>query len=60
MTCHISRALDKLFLLRIVQQTIVEGMRRFGFARDCGRLVAWQCTPAFVIERDGWGEIEIL
>jgi len=59
MTCHVSRALDILFLLQIVHQLIVEGMRGLGCARKCGKLVAWQCTPAFVIERDGWGALEI-
>ena len=30
MTYHVSRALDILFLLQIVHQPIVEGMRGFG------------------------------
>jgi len=33
---------------------------RRGNARFWLRNVAWQCTPAFVIERDGWGALEIL
>jgi len=30
-------------------------MRGFGCARESGKIVAWQCTTAFLIERDGWG-----
>jgi len=60
MTYHVSRALDILFVSQIVHQPIVEAMRGFGCARESGKLVAWQCTPAFVIERDGWRALEIL
>ena len=35
--------------------TSVEGMRDFGCANKFWKLVIWQCTPVFVIERDGWG-----
>jgi len=40
--------------------TIVQGMRGFSCASKFVKLVTWQCTPAFVIERDVWGALEIL
>jgi len=55
MTCHVSRALDVLFLLKIVHQPIVEGMRGFGCASKFEKIVTWPYTPTFVIEREGWG-----
>ena len=59
MTCHVSRALDILFLLQIVNQPIVEGKRGFGCARESAKLVAWHCTPAFVIEKMGVGQMRL-
>jgi len=56
MTCHVSRALDILFLLQIVNQPTVEGKGGFGCARESAKLVAWQCKTAFVIKRDEWGQ----
>jgi len=60
MTCHVGRALDEIFLLQIVHQQFVEGMRGFGCAREFGKRVAWQGTTVFVIERAGRGAFEIL
>jgi len=60
MTCHVGRALDQIFLLQIVLQPIVKGMRGSGCSREFGKLVAGQGAPAFVFERVGQGAIEIL
>jgi len=57
MTCHIGRALDEIFLLQIVHQPIVEGMRYFGCARVFGKSVAEQGTPVLVIERVWRGQL---
>jgi len=60
MTCHAGWALDDIFLLQIVHQPIVKGMRGFGCAREFGNLVTGQSTPALVIERVWRGTIYIL
>jgi len=57
MMCHVGRALDEIFLLQIVLQPIVDGISDFGCAREFGKLVAGQGTPAFVIERVGRGQL---
>jgi len=51
MTCNIGRALDEIFLLQIVYQLVVEGMRGFGCARKFGKLLTGQGTAALVNER---------
>jgi len=60
MTHHVGRAFEEIFLLQIIHQTILEGMRGFVCAREFGKLVAGQDTPAFVIERVGRRAIDIL
>jgi len=60
MKCLIGWALDEIFLLQIIHQTIVEGMRGFGCAREFSKLVAGQGTPALVSERVGRGATDIL
>ena len=57
MTCDIGRALVEIFLLQIVYQPVVEGMRSFGCAREFGKLVTGQGTPALVIERVWRGQL---
>jgi len=49
------QGIGHMLYFQTVHQLIVKGMRGFGCLRESGRLVAWQCTPAFVIERDGGG-----
>jgi len=58
-THHINCTLDIIFPPQIVPSPIVERMRGFGCASKFGKLVAWQFTPVFVIERDGWGALDI-
>jgi len=60
MTCQIWWALNEILLLHKVYQPIVDLTRGFVCARESGKLVAWQCTPVFVIETDVWGAREIL
>jgi len=60
MTWIVGWALDEIFLLQIGHQTIVEGMRGFGCAREFGKIVAGQGTPALVIERVWRGAVDIL
>jgi len=57
MTCHIGRALDEIFFLQIVHQTIVQGMRDYVCARVFGKSVAGQSTPVLVIERVWRGQL---
>jgi len=52
--------LDEIFLLQIVYLPVVEGMRGFGYAREFGKLVTGQGTPALVIERVWRGAIDIV
>jgi len=60
MTCHVGRSLEVIFLLQIVHQPIVEGMRGFNCASEFGKLVAGQGTPAVVFEGVWRGAIDIL
>jgi len=53
-------ALGEVFLLEIVYQKVVEGMRGLGCAREIGKLVTGQGTPALVIDRVWRGAIDIL
>jgi len=60
MTCHIGRALDEIFLLQIIYQAVVNGIRGFGCAREFGKLLTGQGTPVLVIGRVWRGAIDIL
>ena len=60
MTCHIGRALEEIFLLQIVHQPIIVGMRGFCCARIFGKSVAGQDTLVLVIESVWWWSIDIL
>jgi len=57
MTCYVGRALDEIFLLRIVYQPIVERIRGFVCEREFGKLVAGQGSQALVIESVGRGQL---
>jgi len=60
MTCNVGRALEVIFLMQIVHQPIIEGMRRFGCPSEFGKLVAGQGKPAVVMEGVWRGAIDIL
>jgi len=60
MTCHIGRAIDEIFLLKVVQQPIVDGMRGFVAQEYLGILSHGKGTSVLVIERVWRGTIDIL
>ena len=55
MTCRTRLTLDKILLLQIVHEPIVEGMRGFDCASKFGKPVTRHFAQVFVIERDAWG-----
>ena len=48
--CHVFRAPYIRFRLQVVNQTIVEGMRRFDSAIDVWKFVTRQAAPESMIE----------